>query len=262
MQAGSASLFSKDSVRILLAYTELSNYSYCMPSKNVIKTYVPGGHYHIYTRGVEKRNIFVDHQDYGVFLSYLKTYLSPKDISGLEAKLAKLSTRWKDKDKILKLLRLNNFSEEITLLAYCLMPNHYHLLLKQEKEHSINYFMRSLNTRYVTYFNKKYDRVGPLYQDTYKAVLVESDEQLIHLSAYIHRNPLNSRPYFAQGVSLQRLTTQPSSLPEYLGSRGTNWLNSEKILIQISKTNRHEKYRKFILQSKQPSSVISELTID
>src|SRR3989344_4059724 len=103
-----------------------------MPAKNAIKQYLKGGYYHLYKRGVEKRLTFMDEQDYGVLLSYLKEYLLPKDLKSLHERLADSTITSQERDKILKKLRLNNFTEEITLLAYCLMPNHFHLFIKQK----------------------------------------------------------------------------------------------------------------------------------
>lgn len=163
-----------------------------MPAKNSLKIYTPGGYYHIYNRGVEKRSVFQDKQDYEVFLSYLKTYLLPKDENSLREKLSDPTIGCREKDKILRLIRLNNFADEITLLAYCLMPNHFHLLIKQRSNIAIDRFMNSLSTRYTMYFNRKNNRVGSLYQDVYKAVLVQSDEQLLYLTKYIHRNPIHN----------------------------------------------------------------------
>ena len=127
-----------------------------MPSRNSIKQYVNNSYYHIYNRGVEKRLIFLDAQDYAVFLSYLKEYLTPKNEQELRQKLSDPNTSYKEKDKILKLLRLNNFYGEITLLAYCLMPNHFHFFIKQKSAVSIDKFMQSLSTRYTMYFNCKH----------------------------------------------------------------------------------------------------------
>src|SRR3989338_4061501 len=103
-----------------------------MPARNSTKQYIENGYYHIYNRGVEKRTIFKDAQDYAVFLSYLKEYLTPKNEKELNDKFSNPDISYKEKDKIIKLLRLNNFSEEITLLSYCLMPNHFHFFVKQK----------------------------------------------------------------------------------------------------------------------------------
>lgn len=212
-----------------------------MPSRNIIKPYIENAYYHLYNRGVEKRLIFLDQQDYGVFLSYLKEYLLPKNVKDLTKRLADSNTTWVEKEKVLKLLRLNNFNGEIRLLTYCLMPNHFHLLVKQGKTSSIDGFMNSLGTRYTMYFNRKHKRVGRLYQDVYKAVLVERDEQLLHLSRYIHRQALT----LPQGDPLQ---SQPSSFPEYVGSRKTEWVQPGEILSFFSTTNPAIGYKSFVLQ--------------
>lgn len=161
-----------------------------MPAKNSRKTYATNCYYHLYNRGVEKRTIFQDQQDYGVFLSYLKEYLLPKDEAELNKKLSDPDISYQDKDKVLKKLRLNNFNQEITLLAYCLMPNHFHFFLKQKSMGAIDKFMNSLGTRYTMYFNRKYKRVGSLYQGVYKAVPITSDAQFVYLSKYIHKQGL------------------------------------------------------------------------
>lgn len=199
-----------------------------MPAKNSIKEYVNDGFYHIYNRGVERRTIFQDAQDYSVFLSYLKDYLLPKDEEELNKKLENRHTTPAEKDKILKTLKMNNFADEISLIAYCLMPNHFHFLIKQKNSDSMDKFMNSLSTRYVMYFNKKYKRVGPLYEGVYKAVLVSTNEYLLHLSRYIHK----------QASSIPSLTGggQPSSYQTYLGNQNISWVKPEIVLNFFSKS--------------------------
>lgn len=213
-----------------------------MPSKNSVKLYIENGYYHVYNRGVEKRIIFHDAQDYAVFLSYLKTYLSPKNENELRNQLANPSLSPTARASLIQQLNLNNFHNEITLLSYCLMPNHFHLLVKQKSINSLDCFMNSLSTRYVMYFNRKYKRVGHLYQDVYRAVLVESDPQLLYLTAYIHRNPL---ALALQGDPFQ---TQPSSYKEYLGLRKTEWVNPSEVLSYCSKNNSRLSYESFVKQ--------------
>ncbi|TSC66076.1 MAG: hypothetical protein CEO21_266 [Microgenomates group bacterium Gr01-1014_80] len=231
-----------------------------MPAKNSIKTYVPKSYYHIYNRGVEKRSIFQDEQDYGVFLSYLKSYLLPKDEGALRQTLSNPAISAKERDRILKLLRLNNFANEITLLAYCLMPNHFHLLVKQNSEDGIDRFMNSLSTRYTMFFNRKYKRIGPLYQDVYKAVLVESNEQLLYLTHYIHRNPAPYQPRKDRSIH-KALFRQPSSYSEYLGKRQTFWVRPEEILKFFSKTSIKLSYQAFVEDTNELGS-ISRVAID
>lgn len=102
-----------------------------MPAKNSVKTYIANGYYHIYNRGVEKRNIFLDEQDYLVFLSYLKIYLSsPEDVVKNINQNTNLDYEEKN-SKIYRLNELSNFYSKIKLICYVLMPNHFHLGLQQ-----------------------------------------------------------------------------------------------------------------------------------
>lgn len=223
-----------------------------MASSNSRKTYDKNSYYHIYNRGVEKRLIFQDEQDYNVFLSYLRTYLIPKDIDLLKQQLSDPSLSWKEKDRIYDLLKMNNFADEITLLAYCLMPNHFHILVKQKSANSIDKFMNSLGIRYTIYFNRKYERVGPLYQDVYKANMVFTDEQLLNVTHYIHKNPIKDMPKLKfkkvalSGNILKAYFSQPSSYPEYLGQRETLWVHPEEILNFFYKKHPNYSYQKFI----------------
>ena len=215
-----------------------------MASKNSVKPYLENSFYHIYNRGVEKRNIFMDNQDYSVFLSYLETYLTPKDKNQLVTTLSSPTATPKDKDKALKLLHLNNFFGLLDLVCYALLPNHFHLLIYQT-DNVINHFMNSLGTRYSMYFNRKYKRSGVLFQDVYKAVPVESEEQLLHLSRYIHLNPVRWKN-----------SSLPSSLPDYLGHRHTPWIKPHHVLDYFSTNNPSLSYSNFIGTNIDPDFVV------
>lgn len=209
-----------------------------MAAKNSVKQYLKNGFYHLYNRGVAKGSIFLDEQDYNVFLSYLKTYLLPKDLVALNRIFASKESGPREKDKALKLMKLKNFSGLIDLISYALMENHFHFLVRQTEEDTIDHFINALGTRYAGYFNRKYKRVGPLFQGVYKAVLINSEEQLLHLSRYIHLNPIKiSRPNL------------PSSLPEFLGRGKTAWLKPNFILNYFSKTNPNDTYATFMDES-------------
>lgn len=224
-----------------------------MPARNILKTYLENGYYHVYNRGVEKRIIFTDKQDESVFLSYLREYLIPKDTSLLVKMLADPESTARQKSDSLKLLRMNNFSNEVVLFAYCLMPNHFHLLVKQNRERSIEKFMRSLSTRYVQYFNHRHDkRVGGLFQDAYKAILVDSEEQLLHLSRYIHRNPL------LKGVSLKE-SPRPSSYRNYLGLVRQEWIRPDEILVYFAKSGINS-YQAFVEGSEYEEGSLSKVS--
>lgn len=143
-----------------------------MPAKNVIKDYVAGGYYHVYNRGVEKRRIFLDHRDYRMFLHLIQRHLDPSYQPGRNERTPR------------------DLTKSVQLNAYCLMPNHIHLLLHQLSQRGIEEFGRSVYTAYSMYFNWRYDRVGSLFQGCYKAVHIESSELLTHEVNYIHNNPL------------------------------------------------------------------------
>ena len=122
-----------------------------MPSKNSIRVYSADAYYHIYNRGVNKSDIFIDSTDYAVFLSFLKRHLSDKS------------------EKDAKNREYANYSNEVELLAFCLMPSHFHLLIHQKTSEAFTMLLRSVCTAYTMYFNKKYKRVGHLFQDRFKA---------------------------------------------------------------------------------------------
>lgn len=218
-----------------------------MPPKNAVKTYVENGYYHAYNRGVEKRNIFMDHQDYVVFLSFLKRYLTEQN-----DQIYKVRPRY----------RIDLF-EEIELICYCLMPNHFHLLIKQSSSNSITNFMRALMNSYVSYFNKKYQRTGTLFEGKYKAVLVENEPQLLHLTRYIHLNPVSNTNTRSDLVEYKY-----SSYTEFMGKRSTSWIHPENILgffksSQKNSTDDILSYQSFVEDSvEDPMSILTSISID
>lgn len=139
---------------------------------------INGQTYHVFNRGVEKRRIFEDSKDYKRFLKTLQYYL----IDGQKPKFSHFSKS--------KLLKIDDSKKIVSILSYCLMPNHFHLMIQQQKKHGISELIAKLINSYTKYYNLKNGRVGPLFQGPFKAVLIETEEQLIHLSRYIHLNPL------------------------------------------------------------------------
>ncbi len=226
-----------------------------MPRKNSIKIYVKDGFYHIYNRGVEKRTIFEDEQDYKVFLGYLKFALcEPPKKEDIARAFILQGLPFKGVPRLPK-----NYLQKIELLAYCLMPNHFHLLLKQIDDISLKSFMMSLITRYSMYFNKKYDRVGSLFQGVYRAVLINDESYLLHLSRYIHLNPSE----FTNNLALAY-----SSYADYLGSRHTSWIKTDMVLKQFNNKvgvefKKVNSYEDFVEKYKQEDKLIlGNLSID
>jgi putative transposase len=210
-----------------------------MPSKNIVKEYIENGYYHIYNRGVEKRNIFIDEQDYSVFLSYLQRSLIKND----------------DKNK--KINRNGytpkEISEDIDLVAYCLMPNHFHLLVRQNNERAITSLMKCIATSYSMYFNKKYHRVGGLFQGRYKAILIKSDQYLSYLSAYIHLNPVS--------IKQDPINYNYSSCDYYLKGKKAEWLKIDDILDYFN--GDVSKYKKFLEENNNNlGGILGDLTLE
>ncbi len=190
--------------------------------------------YHVFNRGVERRPIFTQAFEYRRALDSMNFYrfLEPPIRYSKYITLDK-----KRRIQLLKALLSSKFQVEI--LAFCLMPNHFHLLLKQTVDTGISRFISKLCDSYSKYFNIKHDRIGPLFQGPFKAVRIESEEQLIHLSRYIHLNPISS---FL--IKESALDSYPwSSLPEYLAPLG-NTISNTSIIGNIFKTP--SKYQEFV----------------
>ena len=212
-----------------------------MPSRNIIKEYKENTYYHIYNRGVDKRTIFLDKNDYKKFLGYLKFYLSPIDLQGQTLKVAPSRA-------------LKNYTDYIQLLTYCLMPNHFHLLIHQTIALAIAGFMQSLCTKYSIYFNKKSNRSGPLFQGRYRAVEVTSEEQLIYLTKYIHRNPIDILP---SRTDLEGY--KYSSYGNYLKRFSQDWIKTDGILEYFKNSS----YKEFVEETEDKDiMLLKEVAID
>lgn len=198
-----------------------------MPGKNVVKRYIDDTYYHIYSRGINKNVTFHDDEDYTVFLGLLRRYLS------------------RGKLKNGARMPYPHFHEGVDLLSYCLMPNHFHLLVYQRHAPVIAQLMKSALTSYGMYFNKKYDRQGPVFQSRYRASIIDQDNYLHHISRYIHLNPNNWRTY------------KYSSLAYYLGEKSADWVHPGQILELFGADS--QKYLSFIEDYEDQKDVIDEL---
>ena len=170
-----------------------------MPTRNTIKFFDAPAYYHIYNRGVGDEPIYHDDQDRQKFMDILRRHLDPKD----EARQADGS--------LYKVY-------QVKLVAYCLMGNHFHLLLCQEEDpQAISQLMRSVGTAYTMYFNRRYKKHGHLFQSVFKASRISHEEYLLHITRYIHMNP---RSY---------LRYKWSSLSHYLGEPSPSWLHADQV---------------------------------
>ncbi len=217
-----------------------------MPPKNSQKIYVDHTYYHIYNRGVERRQIFLDKQDYTAFLGCLKLYLTPPQTIDRRFAVTLQGSSLSDTQKVVYAPSRQpcNHESTIELVAYCLMPNHFHLMLRSIERDSMTRFMRSLSTRYSMYFNKKYERVGPLFQGIYKAVMIEQENQFLWVTKYIHRNPLSLQLYRDDPC---KIVDYPySSYQNYLGIIHQTWVRPENILTYFSHTDPKNSYQNFV----------------
>lgn len=238
-----------------------------MPSRNRLKMYLPNMFYHCYNRGVAKQAIIHDDQDMTILLRYLGEYLEEKDTQQLSLILSQPGFLEYQKERARNLLRLNNYFSTISVHAFCIMPNHYHLLLQQTTETAMDSFMNSLWTRYTKYFNKKYDRIGPLFQSVYKAVQMVTDEQLLYLSRYIHRNPIAHRALSDPVRIYEELTGyRGSSYNTYCGVSRFGWVCTDMVLRLMGEAgDRKISYEDFVQTSdgeEQAGAIIAPIIAD
>lgn len=155
-----------------------------MPRQN--RQFVVGEIYHIINRGVEKRKIFTKPQDYSRFILGLEFFNRevPNNLWELISKAGTVPAFERIKNE-----RENKASPIVELMAFALMPNHYHLIIREISSGGISLFMRKMGG-YSTYFNKQHNRVGPLFQSRYKAISIQTDTQLSNIFTYVHANPV------------------------------------------------------------------------
>ncbi len=148
--------------------------------------FVTGEYYHIYNRGIDKRVIFKLENDYKRFMMLLYVSNSQDESFRLDNLINRLHKKFED------ILILDRGKPLVSIGAWCLMTNHFHLLIKQEVDGGITKFMRKLGTGYSMFFNIKYQRQGSLFGGLFKSKLIDADDNYLkHLFGYIHLNPLD-----------------------------------------------------------------------
>lgn len=192
--------------------------------------------YHIFNRGVASQPTFLNAKDYQRALEsffYYQNSNPPVKYSHF------LSLPLIQRSELLeRFAKGKNFLAEI--ISYCLMPNHFHFLLRQLRENGISKFMSNFTNSYTRFFNTKRDREGPLFTGKFKSVRIETQAQLLHVSRYIHLNPYTS--YLVK--TLDDLQVYPhSSFPEFLNKTSSSFCSKEIILNEFKKK---EDYRQFV----------------
>ena len=204
------------------------------------------GIYHVYNRGVRKDTLFHSNSDYSRFLLliFMLQYTEPvQNISRLNKVFSK--------NLDIKILDQKDKGERlIELLAFCIMPNHFHILGNQLIEDGLAKYMQKVLTAYTMYYNKKYKKTGHAFQGKYKKVFVEDDEQLVYTSIYIHKNSLD--------VGIEPFSYTWSSLQDLVGdNRWADFLNGRIIMDHYG--GDLSKYKTEVIES--PAKIISKKTI-
>ena len=196
--------------------------------------------YHIYNIGVNHQPIFNYKRDYQRGLMTISFYQHFPVLLSLSRFLnLSLEDREKFKQRVEKQTK-----KLVEIFSFCLMPNHFHFLLKQKKTNGISTFLSNFQNSYTRYFNLRHQRTGHLFQGQFKAVRIETDDQLIHVARYIHLNPHTS--YIVK--TFKQLKKYPwSSLPEYLESKKDNICNKKTLLSYFSSL---EDFEDFIFNQK------------
>jgi putative transposase len=187
-----------------------------MPSRNsVYRQDAADCYYHVYGRGMRREEIFMDEQDYKVFINLLKRYFGAKPDRDNQGRLRK------------------NYHNELELLAFCLMPNHFHLLFHQIEKGAIAKAMQGIILCYGKYFNHKHKKYGSLLESRYKSSLILDDNYLIHASRYIHLNPDDYENW------------SWSSLPYYTRNWSADWIKPS-FIESVVRANHYLSYKKFV----------------
>ncbi len=174
-----------------------------MAKRNVV--FLPGHYYHVYNRGANRQSIFREEDNYLLLLRRMKQYLK---------------------------------QYQITVLVYCLLPNHYHFLLRQETEKSVSLLMQAIFNSYSKAYNRAYAHTGTLFEGPFRAVPVTTDAYLLHLCRYIHANPVT-----------HSLVAHPADWPysnylEWTGERPGTLYDPSFVQTHFPQP---DEYRKFVL---------------
>ncbi|HEY4505943.1 MAG TPA: transposase [Candidatus Paceibacterota bacterium] len=215
------------------------------------ESFAIGEYYHIYNRGVDKRKIVQDKFDSSRFIESLIEFNTVKPIGSIFEK-----NRSKN-----KLSKIKIHKPLINIVAYCLNPNHFHMILEQIEDSGISKFMKRLAGGYSWYFNNRYKRSGTLFQGPFKAKHIDSNEYLLHVSTYVN---LNNKVHRVGDLVANKLVK--SSWNEYLSPEKHGICKKDIILKQFKSPGEYENYALKMLpeflQRKEEEKEIAELLIE
>lgn len=209
--------------------------------------FAAGEFYHIYNRGVDKRPVFLDAEDISRFYKSMQEFNTEKPIGSI------FENSFVKKDKL-----GSRTSKLVNFVSYCLNPNHYHFVLEQIFENGIEKFLQRIGTGYTKYFNNKYKRSGCLFQGAFKSSHINTNEYLLHVSAYVN---LNNRVHKINDKKLNI-----SSWNEYTNESNNNFCKKDIIIKQFKNL---EEYKNFaensledILRRKDSEKEIENLLLE
>lgn len=194
--------------------------------------------YHLFNRGVNKQPIFSNDSDYRRFLEIIAYYM----FSGPKPSFSQ--------HQRFQIKSFQSNPKIVEIISYCLMSNHFHFLIRQLQDGGIHEFMRKACNSYVKYYNTKHKRVGPLFQAEFKAVMIENDDQLMHLSRYIHLNP------YVGGLTKDVSSFPYSSYRTFVGTENNKLCNTKPVLSLFSSK---EDYKNFVHDQKDYAIQLEQL---
>lgn len=202
--------------------------------------------YHIYNRSIAKEQIFNSAFLLKQIFEVINYYRYPQHLRYSELKKLNKKTQQDYLEKI------NQLQPLVEIYSFAFMPNHYHILLKQTQQDGIKQFISIVQNSYAKYFNKRLDRQGSLFQSPFKGKWIETDEQFLHVSRYIHLNPVTSFRITSDKLFSYRFT----SFPDYYQSLHTTWVNTEPILKMFSS---REQYCQFVLDQADYQKTLAKI---
>lgn len=209
-----------------------------MPVRKI--SFVNGGIYHIFNKTIESKKIFIDDYINTIFCEITRYYRSFKTYTRF-SQFKELSSQVQN--QVLKDV-LNPVYFQVEILCYCLMPTHFHFLVKQLTKNGVQKYMANVLNSFTRYFNIKNERKGPLFLPRFKAVNIKSEEQLKHNSRYIHLNP------YSNGLieDINELEKYPwSSFKEYVFDNPQR-LSSPNLILNLFNNDRN-RYKKFVFDN-------------
>ena len=197
-----------------------------MPYRNTIRNFQKDGIYHIYNKRDKDKNLFLDEEDYKIFYYYLYIYAAPIDLIT------------KTYPHVPKRFYAKNLSSEVEILSYCLMPDHFHLFIKQNTADGITKLIRQLMNAYTAYFNTKHNNHGSLTRGRFRSIMLISEDDVLEISRYIHLNPRIS------GLTSNILNDKWSSISDYVNNKKPKKLVKTQYIVSRFKDGKE--YIKFL----------------